>query len=318
MLFELAQAKLLIDSDPLRRTQRACPNPHSPEWKCAECMVTSTNEDLPSMGFTQIDIDHPPERCPTCHSIHTREAYLPIAERSIEYVDDNILMQELDQEIDTTLHAHNDASDNEDDEMKNDTQPALATINHRMTQIIDAGIQQGDIPIRIDKCAHIIVSDFSHDTEITEDDIIAAYKDKDKPRCKGCNRLEKNHIAIRTHERSCYWVKYMNNTQPRDSSSDISDDNADDTDRTSHQWSIRQILDVRGGGEHPRFWLIWWQNTTQNGTTTRTFQEPTIGNGTSKETWILDRLVDAPKLKGNLLKRLKARHPHPITPHNVS
>ena len=80
----------------------------------------------------------------------------------------------------------------------------------------------------------------------------------------------------------------MNNTQPRDSSSDISDDNADDTDRTSHQWSIRQILDVRGGGDHPRFWLIWWQNTTRNGTTTRTFPEPTIGNGTSKETWVLD------------------------------
>ena len=136
-----------------------------------------------------------------------------------------------------------------------------------MTQIINHGVTHGDIPIRIDKCAHIIIDDFHHDTTITENDVIAAYQNKNKPKCRGCNRLEKNHIAIRAHQRHCYWVKYIDNAQPRDSSSDISDDSADEGNKINYQWTVRKIIDVRGGGNYPRFWLIWWQNTTKQGNT---------------------------------------------------
>jgi hypothetical protein len=51
MLYELGQAKLLIDNDPGRGKQRLCPNPRQPDWQCAECQVTSESEHVPSLNW---------------------------------------------------------------------------------------------------------------------------------------------------------------------------------------------------------------------------------------------------------------------------
>eukprot|EP01047_Picozoa_sp_COSAG01_P056805 COSAG01_NODE_6485_length_3638_cov_43.071207_6_plen_377_part_00 len=314
MLFELGQAMLLLHADPGRRLQQRCPNPVEPEWWCYSCMVTSTHATLHSLDRSATRpswdsewVTKDSKTCLTCRSIWERTGEYLIAEKSVEYVDDNLFMEIMDEKpqpsharatvvearvVEETgsqrppvqptggvadrsaarSTAHNECDDrgsrssseysglSSDDEQNPDpTDPAVRTLNNRMKQVLDAGIEKGDIPVRLDKCGHLIVTDLPEIRKITEADVRIAY-DKNRPHCRGCQRPDKNKIAQRSHERHCAWVQYIDNVQRRHTSSDSSDANDNLTSRksgtNSHNFTVKQLVDMRGGGGFPRFYLV--------------------------------------------------------------
>jgi hypothetical protein len=104
MLFELGQAMLLLQADPGRRLQQRCPNPVEPEWWCYSCMVTSTHATLHSLdrsakrpSWDSEWVTKDSKTCLTCRSIWERTGEYLIAEKSVEYVDDNLFMEIMDE-----------------------------------------------------------------------------------------------------------------------------------------------------------------------------------------------------------------------------
>jgi ribonuclease HI len=409
MLYELGQAKLLIDNDPGRGKQRLCPNPRQPDWQCEECQVTSEKEHVPSLNWraghrlstfrhTGVSLTH--TVCPTCSCVIKGHGQV-VAARGQEFVDDNLLLEEIelsrrqrrkrvaarktnvthtpatriaprltraragasapdtntavdpesdenadssgmkpyynsDTEEEYGVHTVADANppatndlgtpahENSEEDDSSSDEDELRMLQHRAQNLISGGVDDGDIPVRPDKCAHLhVVADLPDLGSITELDVRnIGYKVK----CRGCCRPEKNQIAVRAHQRSCYWVRYIDNVMPHPPSSSSSDSAESSTEsevspasststdttglhtggntqrRVNYEWSVRQCVDVRGGGDHPRFWLIWWGDTKHH-----QYDYPSMGNGTNKMYWVIDQLVSAASKKKELLDRLR-RH----------
>jgi hypothetical protein len=194
-------------------------------------MVTSTHATLHSLDRSATRPSWDPEwaskdskTCLTCRSIWERTGEYLIAEKSVEYVDDNLFMEIMDEKpqppharaivvearvVDETRSqrppvqptggvadrsaarstAHNESDDrdsssssehsdlsSEDEQNPDPTDPAVRTLNNRMRQVLDAGIEKGDIPVRLDKCGHLIVTDLPEIRKITEADVRIAYE----------------------------------------------------------------------------------------------------------------------------------------------